>query len=514
MASGSSPKCHDAGSAFAPLQSPRSPRSAPVPATWPLYASASLALLQSMHFGWSLSQLNYSAFHAPDDCAETSPSAACLMFPGHSASQWTLAVNAWVVGGMLGSLASGALADAVGRRRTFQLNAVVMVVAAAVQSLSSSVVLFSLGRWLAGLASGAATAMPNSYINEIAPPHLRSHLGVGFQLVVAIGIVLVGSTFFLVDGSPSAWRWIAAAPVVLAGFFLLAAPWYMVESPTWLLAQGRRVDAERELTRLFGEEHVATALDWLGSSDDKTAQRHAPHLVRRCTSESSGSGDADDLESPAVSPRSMTSAIAPSLFAVAYRRQTLLAVTLAGALQLSGINVVFLYSSSLFKDAGIDDDRVGSLIVNVVNLLPSFVAGTLATRFGNRTMILLGQCVMLLSAVGLTVALLVDVALLSIVFTSLYVAGFSVSLGPLAFLVASEIFPDALRATGASLTLCVNWSCMLLIGVGYPYAASTLRDLGFLPFIATLSFFLLLLGRTLPETLGKTSAEIQRCFAA
>ncbi|KAJ0399408.1 hypothetical protein ATCC90586_004629 [Pythium insidiosum] len=382
---------------------------AAIPSTWPLYASASLALLQSMHFGWSLSQLNYSAFHAPDDCAETSPSAACLMFPGHSASQWTLAVNAWVwtlavnawvVGGMLGSLASGALADAV-----------VMVVAAAVQSLSSSVELFSLGRWLAGLASGAATAMPNSYINEIAPPHLRSHLGVDYEVSISIDFPL-------------------------------------------------------------------------------------------------------DLVSPAVSPRSTTSAIALLLFAAAYGWQPQLDVSLEGALQLSGINVEVLCSSSLFKDAGIDDDPVGSLIVNVVNLLPSFVAGTLATRFGNRTMILLDQCVKLLSAVGLTVALLVDVALLSIVFTSLYVAGFSVSLGPLAFPVASEIFPDVLRATDELQDLRQLELHALLIGVGYPYAASALRDLGFLPFIATLSFFLLLLGRTLPETLGKTSAEIQRCFAA
>ncbi|GLE02927.1 hypothetical protein PINS_up011791 [Pythium insidiosum] len=500
----------DVDASFAALQTPRSPRddSDAVPVTSTLYASAWLALLQSMHFGWSLSQLNYSAFHAPHDCADTSPTSTCLMFPGHSSTQWTIAVNAWVVGGMLGSLASGAIADAIGRRRTFLMNAVLMIAAAAVQTTSSSVEVFALGRWLAGLASGAATSMPNSYINEIAPPHLRSRLGVGFQLVVAIGIVLVGATFFVAN-SPSAWRYIAASPVLLAVSFLVLAPFCMVESPTWLLSQGLREEAEAELARLFGHAHVATALDWLGASGDKKPRSHPP-LSRRCTSESSGSRDHDDLESnePTLPP----AATSPSLFAAAYRKQTLLAVSLAGALQLSGINVVFLYSSSLFKDAGIRDDRVGSLIVNIVNLLPSFVAGALASRFGNRGMILLGQGVMLLSAIGLTVALLVDVSLLSIVFTSLYVAGFSVSLGPLAFLVASEIFPDALRATGASLTLCVNWSCMLLIGVGYPYAAEGLRDLGFLPFMATLSFFLLLLSRTLPETLGKTNAEIQQCF--
>jgi MFS family permease len=168
----------------------------------------------------------------------------------------------------------------------------------------------------------------------------------------------------------------------------------------------------------------------------------------------------------------------------------------------------------LFKDAGLSDDRVGILIVNVVNLVPSVGSGLLAARFGNRKMLLWGQLFMLACAVGLTVVLLLDVQALSIVFVSLYVAGFGVSLGPLAFIVASEVFPDELRASGGSMTLFTNWCGTLVIGVGYPYVADALKDFGFVPFILTIAFFTSFMFKCLPETSGKTTDEIQAMFRA
>ncbi|KAJ0399407.1 hypothetical protein ATCC90586_004628 [Pythium insidiosum] len=386
---------------------------------------------------------------------------------------------------MLGSLASGALADAVGRRRTFQLNAVVMVVAAAVQSLSSSVVLFSLGRWLAGLASGAATAMPNSYINEIAPPHLRSHLGVGFQVSISIGILLVGASFFLVDGSPSAWRWIAAAPGLLGLVCLLGTPRWLVESPSWLLTQGRREDAERALERLVGPAHVHAALEWT----------------------SAGAGARD------VQPQEKRSTWR-ALVSPPYRRQTTLALALAAALQLTGSSVAFLYSASLFVAAGVADDRVGTLVVNIASLLPSFVAGAWAQRVGNRAAIQRGQLAMLGSAVGLTAALALELPVAAIACVALYVVAFSLSLGAWALLIAAEVLPDHLQAAGASLALGTNWAAMLLVGAGYPPVAEAAGAWGFVPFIVVLALFLAFFQRALPETLGKSSREIQRAFLA
>ncbi|TMW68184.1 hypothetical protein Poli38472_007856 [Pythium oligandrum] len=466
-----------------------------------VYTSAALALLQSAQFGWSLSQLNLSTFNDKDDC-DSRPVAAgtCLMFPGHSKTEWTLAVNAWTVGGIVGSLICGSLSDAFGRRRTWFVSCALMIAGATIQAASMSLPVFVVGRFVAGLASGFATAMCNGYINDVAPPHLRSMLGSCYGLSTATGIVLVGVSFFFAN-TASGWRYIAGFPIVIAGVFLLLAPRYLAESPSWLLAKGRREEAEAEIARLFGWENAATALTWMETTPTTTADESS-------TSKPSERSTAE-LESHA-----QRSSPPPwkALISTKYRRQTLLALSMSVALQFSGINVVFFYSSSMFKDAGVEDDRVGSLIVNMVNLLPSFVVGVLARRFGNRKMIIAGQVGMLLSAVGLTIALLINVQALSIVFMSTYVAGFSLSLGPLAFAVASDLFPDALRANGIALTLFVNWCGTFVIGVGYPYIADVLDDLAFLPFIAVLSFFVFFMTKKLPETSGKTSVEIQGLF--
>lgn len=489
----------------------------PIAARPILYSSAYLALFQAAQFGWSLSQLNLSTFHTTDDCAARPVvDGTCLMFPGHSSTQWTWIVNAWVIGGMVGSLGCGRVSDRFGRKNTFLANCVIMALGAIVQASASSVAVFAIGRAIAGLSSGAATAMPNGYISEIAPPHLRNKLGVGYQVAIALGLLLVSVTFFFAD-TPTGWRYIAAVPAGMAAFFVAAAPRYMVESPAWLLTKGRQADAETEIAKLFGEHNVSRALAWMQppsppaspssqtSSATSPTDTSVPLQPATINKTLATNGDLEAADTQSTNPWK-------AMFTPTYRQQTILAVAMALALQFSGINAVFLYSSSMFTDAGVADGRIGSVIVNVVNLLPSFAAGKLATRFGNRGMILFGQVFMLACAVCLTVSLLIDVEVLSIVFTAAYVAGFSVSLGPLAFVVATEVFPDELRASGGSLTLFANWSGTLLIGVGYPYVADALGDLGFLPFIVTLVLFTVFLLKYLPETSGKTGDEIQEIY--
>ncbi|TYZ67922.1 hypothetical protein PybrP1_009552, partial [[Pythium] brassicae (nom. inval.)] len=84
----------------------------PKNSTSALYASVLVALMLPFQFGWSLSQLNLSTFARQDDCdARPVVDGTCVMFPGHSKAEWTYVVNAWIVGGMIGSLTSGVLAD-------------------------------------------------------------------------------------------------------------------------------------------------------------------------------------------------------------------------------------------------------------------------------------------------------------------------------------------------------------------------------------------------------------------
>ncbi|GLE02922.1 hypothetical protein PINS_up011786 [Pythium insidiosum] len=298
-----------------------------------LYTSVGITLMLPMQFGWSISQLNLSTFHNEDDCnARPVKEGTCLMFPGHTAGDWTWVVNLWTLGGMLGSLTCGRFADWLGRKKAMAITAVIMIIGSAIQAAAGSVGIFALGRFVSGIASGSATAIPNGYINEISPPHLRNKLGVSYQCSVGFGLVLVGSTFFFAN-TASGWRYIAGFPIVLASIFLLLSPFVMVESPTWLLAQGRREDAESEIARLFGQDNVKLALTFMEGTESTDSEAVA---------EEGRATDADAAVASADSPMK-------ALFSPEYRLQTIVALVLAFSQQLSGINAVFFYSSDMFN---------------------------------------------------------------------------------------------------------------------------------------------------------------------
>ncbi|RLN76694.1 hypothetical protein BBJ28_00022297 [Nothophytophthora sp. Chile5] len=144
-------------------------------------------------------------------------------------------------------------------------------------------------------------------------------------------------------------------PIILAGLFLLLSP-FVVECPAWLLMTNRREEAKQVITRLYGEENVSLTLAWL-----ETTQRNeeeggcAPSETNRDTK-------------PQDSPLAM-------LFSPTYSRQMAAAGIISCGQQLSGINAVFYYSSGMLRTAGITEDRVGSVIVEVVNVLPTFFSG-------------------------------------------------------------------------------------------------------------------------------------------
>lgn len=417
----------------------------------------------------------------------------CVVFPGHSKTQWTFVVNAWFVGGMIGSVLSGHFSEKYGRKRVLMWNCGFIIVGAVIQAAATGVWMLVAGRVVAGIASGCATSVVNGFINEISPPHLRNTVGVGFQISITMGILLVSITFFFANTS-SGWRYAAGFPIALATIFLLAAPFAVVESPTWLLLQGRTQDAEKELARLFGEEHVSTAIAWIKSSNSPDLEARSEDPVEAMVK--SGASTLSILGSPYL------------------RRQLAGALGIAIAQQFPGINTVFLYSSDMFTSAGVSDDRIGTVIIDVVNVLSTLISGALAIRFGNRAMLLTGMIGMFVCAIAMTVSLLVDVAVLSIVFTALYVIAFETSLGPLGWVIIGDLFPDSVRAMGSSLCLCTNWIATLVIGVGYPYVADALVDFAFLPFVATLFLFTTFVFWVVPETSGKTNEEIQAGFRA
>ncbi|ETL79336.1 hypothetical protein L917_19995 [Phytophthora nicotianae] len=444
-----------------------------------VYLSVLVSLLQPFQSGWSTSQLNLAQFHDTTECSARPVAAnTCLMFPGHSKLEWTFAVNAWIFGAMIGSLSCGRYSDLWGRKKLLLANCGFIVVGAVVQMSVSNIWLFAFGRLIAGIASGVATGTIGAYVNELSPPYLRNVLGLGLQISVTFGIMMPAVAFFFANTS-SGWRFLAGFPLVLAALFLLFAPSLCVESPAWLLMQNRQDEAKHVIARLYGVENVSAVLQWLETKD----------------SEGEALIDGKQAEESMFDPK--------------YRRQIAGALLLSCSQQLSGINAVFYYSSSIFAEAGISDPRVGTLIIDFINIWPAFFTGCLAVRFGNRTLILWGLAGMLVMALGMTMAFLVEVPALSVLFTALYVIIFGVTLGPLVWVMTADIFPGSIRASASSLCIGSNWLCNLIVGVSYPYLADALEDYSYVPFVVLLGLFCCMALRLVPETSGKTSAEIQ-----
>ncbi|KAF1793619.1 Major facilitator superfamily domain [Phytophthora cactorum] len=295
-----------------------------------LYTSVLLALLQPFQSGWSTSQLNLSDYNNTDECnARPVVEGTCTLFSGHSKLEWTFAVNSWIFGAMVGSLLCGYFSDLMGRKKLLFFNCFFMIGGAVIQASVSNIWPFAVGRAVAGIASGAATGTIGA-----SPPPSASWCG----------------HLLLLRDSGDGWRYMAGFPVVLAGIYMLLSPSLAVESPAWLLMKNRREEAKQVITRLYGEEHVQTALAWLEP--------------KKQLSEAEAGFSSEPVE---------------SIWSPKYRMQFLGALLLSCTQQLSGINAVFYYSGNIFSDAGISDSRVGTLIIDFINIWPAFFTGVLAS---------------------------------------------------------------------------------------------------------------------------------------
>lgn len=465
--------------------------------TYVLYVSVVLSLIQAFQYGWATGQVNLKTYHNKATCAaDPIKEGTCVMFPGHTTTQWTFLVNAWVVGGMFGSLLCAKPSDTFGRRRTLWFNGIIMIASGLVEMTAHSIWQFTAGRFIAGIASGFATGITGGYIAEISPPHLRSTFGTGFHVALSAGILVVAITFFFLDTS-SGWRYGAAVQLAIGGVFMVLAPIYMVESPAWLLGKGKQAEAESEIARLYGKEQVAKVLTWI-------------QPARKNMSTAFFSKDLEVAKTDAAEEQKGFWAI----FEPQYRRQLIIAIAVSAFHQVSGINAVIFYSSSIFSTAGIRDPRVGTLIVDIVNCLPTLIFGFVAKYFGTRTMLLGGSFTMLVCAIAMTFTLVYGVNSLSVVFTAVYVGAFGVSFGPLVWSVTAELFPLSIRSSAVSLCMTVMWIAKLIVGVGYPYMNEEMENYSFIPFMGTLTFAITFMYFLVPETTNKTIDEIQAEFKA
>lgn len=190
-------------------------------------------------------------------------------------------------------------------------------------------------------------------------------------------------------------------------------------------------------------------------------------------------------------------------------------VVLQMSQQLCGINAVFYYSTSFFEGI-IGNPLVGTTLVGAVNVLATYAALLLMETTERRNLILVSSGGMLLSTVLLTISLLgyISHSYVAIAAVMFYVSFFEIGLGPIPWLIVAEMFDAKYVATAMSLSCIVNWICNFFVGLMFPFMNAALGNWSFVPFGLVLLSTFVFAYSYLPETHGRSVAEIQRLVTA
>ncbi len=342
--------------------------------------------------------------------------------------------SAGLLGAILGALFCGKLTDRLGRRKVILASAVIFAVGAVWSGIAADAWNLVLARLFLGVAIGVSSFAVPLYIAEISPTKVRGTLVSMFQLMVTIGVLVsyLSDLYFADESDMTCWRPMFYVGVIPA-CILLIGMFFMSETPRWLMSQGRHDESIRILNRIEGEAQA------------KISFRQMQEEIKRSEAEKSG----------------WRELLQPWL-----RTPLIICIGIMFFQQFVGINTVIYYSPKIFLMAGFDGTVAAiwaSVGVGLVNVIFTVVSVYFVDRLGRRklyfiglsgivvSLLLLGLCFVYVNQLG------DSVKWVAILLIFCYVAFFAISIGPLGWLIISEIFPLKLRGLGASLGSLSVW---------------------------------------------------------
>lgn len=432
-----------------------------------VYLATAISALGGMLFGYDIGVISGAILFIKKDFSL-------------SAGMEEIVVSSVLLGSLVGAAVGGILADRFGRRKLLMVTAFVFGLGAIAAASAPDTAWLIAARIVAGAAIGIASFVAPLYISEIAPVDIRGKLVSINQLALTSGIV----ASYLIDyvfADTQAWRWMFAMAVIPAaafGFGLIFIP----DSPRWLVSHRHAAQAHAALTRIRAPEEVE---DELGRIQHSVGQQQA---------------NWSELLSPKL------------------RSAMIVGVGLAIAQQITGINTVIYYAPTIFKLAGLSSASVAILAsvgVGIVNVVLTVAAMQLIDRVGRRPLLLVSLAGMALSlfVLGLAFALPQasgNLGWIAVSSLMVYVGSFAIGLGPVFWLVLSEIYPLRIRGRAMSIGTAANWSVNLIIALTFLTLTQVLGNAatfwlyGIVSIGAWLFAFFLV-----PETKGKTLEEIE-----
>lgn len=400
-----------------------------------------------------------------------------------------MVVSGLLLGAMIGAMSSGRLSDRLGRKKLIVAGAVVFVVGTAGAALAVNSALLIFFRMVIGLGVGIVSVVVPMYLSELAPKNIRGALSSLMQLMVTTGIFLA----YLVDlafQEAGLWRWmigLGAVPAIVLLFGILTQP----ESPRWLVASHT------------GEEHALNTLIKLRGNHTE-AERELNEIKASVKAE-------EEAPDPMKLGDLLTSRL---------RILLVIGVLLVFFQNFGGINTIIYYAPTLLANIGFTpyQSLVANAAIGLLNMLMTLPAIRLIDRIGRKPLLIggaIGMCFGMLflgtvSVLGLTSghgALSIAVTLIGI---AIYIASFSISWGPVQWVMLPELFPQRIRAGAMGITTTLNWLFNLTVALIFPTFLAMFGAAPNFYFFAVTTFLALMFAwRLLPETKGKSLEEIE-----
>lgn len=397
-----------------------------------------------------------------------------------------LATASAIIGCIPGAMSAGFISDRFGRRKVLFVCALLYLVSAIWSGLATGFPEFIAARFIGGLGIGISSMICPVYIAELAPPRWRGRLGTLFQMGIVIGIFITlfinGQIKSLGDDAwnvQQGWRWMLGAealPALLFVFLLFPIP----ESPKWLIQAGREEEARRTLERVGGPAYA----------DSEIA------AVREVLAQEEGSFR--------------------ELFSKTYRLPLTIAAVIMLASQFSGINAVMYYSTEIFQKATGNADIAfkSSVWIGLANLGATFIALALVDKAGRKALLLVGNAIQVVGLVSVGYIYRVNPSSALLLWSVIiYTVAFAMAMGPIPWVLCSEIFPAKLRGRAMSVATFCIWTACYGVSQTFPMmlkALGSTRTFWFYAACSAATFVFVLL--LVPETKNRSLEDIEKSW--
>ncbi|OMJ20786.1 putative metabolite transport protein [Smittium culicis] len=417
---------------------------------------------------------------------------------------FALITSVLAIGGLIGSLLSSHFADTYGRRYTIIFNSCVFFIGSILEAFALTPFMLLFGRFVSGIAAGIGLVVIPMYLTEIAPADSRGFLNLFNQLGLVLGVFVAQSIGYYFS-TGNGWRYVLGSGIFLSicsGIFMF----FTVESPKYLHSKSLEKHAVFSLRKLRGTHAV----------DDEFSS-WSPAVNQIQDEQFSHERNSVDSQPVELEHEASSNELKITLFSIfsirKYRHPILLVFFLQSCQQLSGINTVIFYSTSIFnKNFSHSTSSFLTILVGLVNVIFTVLAVFVIDAVGRKKLLFTSIASMFFSLGLLTFSLVMKLKYLSAISIFLAIMSFAPGLGPLPFLLATEIFDTKAMAVGNSISISTNWIFVFVVGSSFFALENALGNyvfVFFMSFLAAISFFFYYY---LPETKDKSFEQISHEF--